>query len=359
MPIFQTSRASVATIDAELSGTAGIATYPEPASAADAVSIAEVLSWISARNSVPGGINPFGSVYYVAASGGSDSATGGGLDPNEPLATIAQAISNASVADTIVLGPGTHSVDVSAAALAPLADQRFVAAIAPHGGKPSTIITADADDGADVILIDVDGVVFEGIEFLQVATGGTAVRLIAVSQSNAVNGLTLKDCWINLNDVDASSQIAIAINDASNATTGVSITGCRFVGGLSTSQPNYIQVGVGGLLSSNIEYNTFELKAAAGDCYGIHFLDNAAAANKSYGTVIRYNSVLGPLDAGDDGILVFINSNLTRDEIIALVHSNYCGRCAAPITIDKINEGVINNYIGDTGTGGTLVDSGT
>lgn len=359
MPLSLGRQATITSVGSVLSGADGIGTYPEPATAADAVSMAEVLSWISARNSVPGGINPFGSVYYVAASGGSNSATGGGLDPNEPMATIAATITAGAAGDTIVLGPGTHSVDVSAAALVPKADMRFVSAIAPNGGKPSTIITADADDGADVILIDVDGVVFEGIEFLQVATGGTAVRLIAVSQTSAIGGLTIKDCWINLNNVDASSLVAIAINDATNATTGVSITGCRFLGGLSTSQPNYIQIGVGGLLASVIEHNTFELKAAAGDCYGVHFLDNAAAANKSYGTVIRYNSAIGPLDAGDDGILVFINSSLTRDEIIALVHSNYCGRCAAPITIDKINEGVINNYIGDTGTGGTLVDAGT
>ena len=180
MSVTRPTRPSITNISAELSGAAGIKTFPEPSAPADAVSLAEVLSWTSARNSVPGGINPLGSVYYVAASGGSDSATGNGLDPNEPLATIAAAISNGSVGDTIVLGPGTHSVDVSAAALAPKADQRFVAAIAPHGGKPSTIITHDADDGANLVAIDVDGVVFEGIEFLMVAGGSTALVLIDI-----------------------------------------------------------------------------------------------------------------------------------------------------------------------------------
>ena len=354
-------QATVTTISSELSGSAGIGTFPEPATAADAVSMAEVLSWISARNSVPGGINPFGSVYYVAASGGSDSATGNGLDPNEPLATIKQGITNAGAGDTIVLGPGTHSVDVSDAALIPLTDQRFVAAIAPHGGKPSTIITADADDGADLILIDVDGVVFEGIEFLQVATGGTALRLIAVSQTTAVSGLTIKDCWFNLAGVDgAAGMRALAINDATNATTGVSITGCSFINATgTTAQVSYIEIGIGGLLSSVIEHCRFELKSADPDCYGIHFIDNAASANKSYGTIIRYNSFIGPLDAGADGIGIFF-AGITELEIIAMIHSNHFAyTVVTPVTVDKMNKGVVNNYVGDDGTGGILVDPGS
>ncbi|MAF24328.1 hypothetical protein CL634_01895 [bacterium] len=349
------------TIQAELSGTAGIATFPEPATPADAVSMAEALSWISARNSVPGGINPLGSVYYVAASGGNDSATGGGLDPNEPLATIAQGITNGSAGDTIVLGPGTHSVDVSAAALIPLTDMRFVAAIAPKGGKPSTIVTADADDGVNLVEIDVDGVVFEGIEFLLVAGGTTALKLLSVAQTTAVNGLTLKDCWFNLNSVDAASVMAIAANDATNAITGLVVKNCRFTGGDGTTgQISYVQVGVGGLLKSVVEECTFELESADADCYGLDFLDNAAAANKSYGTVIRNNSFFGPLDGGEDGVGIFFAAAMTEKEIIALIHNNYFSYCSAtPVTVDKMNKGVVNNYVGDNTAGGILVDPGT
>ncbi|MHC4093751.1 MAG: hypothetical protein ACYSVY_26350 [Planctomycetota bacterium] len=310
---------------------------------------------------VPGGVNPFGSVYYVAASGGSDTALLAGTDPSAPLATIAQAITNAAAADTIVLGPGTHSVDVSAAALTPLADQRFVAAIPPHGGKPSTIITHDADDGADLVLIDVDGVTFEGIEFLLVAGGTTALRTVAVSQTTAVTGLVFKDCWFNLNDVDVASIFSIAVNDATNATTGMVVKNCRFLGGSDTTgQASYIQVGVGGLLKSVIEDCVFELESADADCYGIDFLDNAAAANKSYGTVIRNNDFFGPLDGGEDGVGVFFAAAMTEKEILALVRTNYFSYCSAtPVTIDSMNKGVVRNYVGDDATGGTLVDPGT
>ena len=349
------------TITSVLSGAAGIATFPEPASPADAVSMAEALSWVSARNSVPGGINPLGSVYYVAASGGNDSATGNGLDPNEPLATIAQAITNSSAGDTIVLGPGTHSVDVSAAALSPKANTRFVTAVAPKGGKPTTIITHDADDGADLVLLDVDGVVFEGIEFLLVAGGTTALRTVAISQTTAVVGAHFIDCWFDLNDVNVSNIFAIAINDATNATTGVVIKNCRFHGGSGTvGQVSYIQIGVGGLLQSLIEDCVFELESADADCYGLDFLDNAAAANKSYANIIRRNSFIGPLDAGEDGVGIFFAAAMTELEILSLVSENYFAYCSVtPITIDKMNKGIVQNYVGDNATGGTVVDPGT
>ena len=305
------------------------------------------------------GTNPFGVTWYVAASGGNDSFSG--KSPTEAFATIAAAITAGSAGDVFILGPGTHSVDVSTAALVPLADMHFKGAIPTNGGKPSTIITHDADDGADLCTVDVDGVVFEDVEFLLVAGGTTALRTMAVSQTTAVTGLTFKNCWFNLNSVDAASVIALAVNDATNATTGLVVTGCRFTGGDGTTgQISYIQIGIGGLLKSVIERNVFELESADADCYGVDFLDNAAAANKGYATVIRDNDFFGPLDAGCDGIGIFIAAALTELEILAMARTNYFAFCnAPPITIDKMNKGFVWNYVGDDATGGTLVDPGT
>ena len=128
-----------------------------------------------------GAKNPFGSVLFVASSGGSNANSG--LDTSHPLKTIAKAISKGSAGDTIVLSSGTHSVDVSVSALIPKTDMQFVAAIPPCGGKPSTIITHDADDGLTLVLVDVDGVGFYGIEFLLVAGGSTALELVSASQT--------------------------------------------------------------------------------------------------------------------------------------------------------------------------------
>ena len=112
------------------------------------------------------GINPFGTTYFVKASGGSDNNSG--LEADQAFATIQQAIDTYAAGDTVILSPGTHEVDVSTAALVPLADTQFRAAIPPMGGKPSTIITHDADDADNLVEIEVDGVGFYGIEFLKI-----------------------------------------------------------------------------------------------------------------------------------------------------------------------------------------------
>ena len=210
----------------------------------------------------PEGANPFGETRYVAASGGSDGNVG--KNASRPLATIAKAISLSAAGDNVILGPGTHSVDCSVSPLVPLADMQFFAAIPPYGGKPTTIITADADDTANLVTVDVDGTGWHGIEFLLVAGGTTAVDLFDVAQTTAVNGLTFTDCWFNLNSVDHATAImrAIAVDDGTNATTGMVIKNCRFLGGdATTTEAEYIVSGVGGIPDALIEGNVFLLQS--------------------------------------------------------------------------------------------------
>jgi hypothetical protein len=305
-----------------------------------------------------GGLNPFGDTWFVAASGGSDGNKG--TDTSRPFATIAKAISKGAVGDNIILGPGTHSVDVSSAALTPLADMQFIAAIPPMGGKPSTIITHDADDGANLVAVDVDGVGFHGIEFLLVAGGTTALTLFDVAQTTAVNGMVFNECWFNLNSVDASGVTALTVDDATNATTGAVFRNCRFVGGdATTNQAVYVDVGVGGVPGCLFEGNVFELESADADCLAFNFAD-PGAAGKSYALTVRNNDFIGPKDGGGDGIPIVFAAGMTEDEIVPIFRTNFfSGTAATPITQDKINTGIVWNYVGDDATGGTLVDPGT
>jgi hypothetical protein len=303
------------------------------------------------------GTNPFGTTYFVTASGGSDNNDG--LDANHPFATIQKAIDTYAAGDTVILSPGTHSVDVSTASLVPLADTQFRAAIPPMGGKPSTIITHDADDGIVLVTLDVDGCGFYGIEFLMVAGGTTAVDLFDISQTTAVNGLTFEDCWFNLNSVDKAGVVrAIAVDDGTNATTGMVIRNCRFLGGdATTGAANYIVTGVGGIPDAVIEDNIFVLESADADAVGIVFPETTVA-DKNYGMAIRNNDFIGPKDYGMDAVGI-VHSGTELDSV-GIIRSNYFAYCAAAsITADKINKGIINNYYGDTTTGGTLVDPGT
>ena len=344
------------TLGAILYGTGGIATYPAAAHPADAVSIAEALRSVWARNIA--GINPLGIVIFVAASGGSDSNAG--TSPNAAKATIAAAITAAAAGGTIVLGPGTHNVDVSVAALTPLANQQFVSAIPSFGGAPRAVIANDADDGANIVLVDVDGTVWRDIEFRNVTAATVCVTQLSISQTTAVRGIHFENCWFNQNALDGA-MISVALNDATNATTGAVFKHCRFTGATgTTSVVVYIQVGVGGVTRGLIEDCVFECQSADGDARAVDFLDPGPGGTSSYALTIRHNDFVGPTDGGNDAVPIAIAAAMTRDEIIPAIRNNYFHQCStAPITVDKFNESTINNYVGDSATGGTLVDPGT
>ena len=301
----------------------------------------------------------FGDTWYVDGTNGNDSYSG--KSPGQAFATLAAARSASSAGDTIIIAPGTYTVDVGSASLAPKANQHWVAARPSGGGAPSVVIIADADDDANAaVAIDVNGVIFEGIEFKLIAGGTTALYPVDAAQTTAVRGLVFIDCWFNLNSVDAAGVMACRFNDATNAITGLVMLGCRFIGGDGTTgQISYIQVGVGGIPDALIEKCTFVLESADADCYGLDFLDPGATA-KSYGFVVRHNDFIGPVDGGEDGVGVFFAAAMTEKEIQGIIRENFFSYCSAtPITVDKANKSVVNNYVGDDATGGTLVDPGT
>lgn len=310
-----------------------------------------------ASSTTAGSTNAFGATYFVDAANGSDTLSGHTVQ--DAMATIASAITASQAGDTLILSPGTHSVDVSVAALAPKADTRIVGAIPSFGGMPSTVITHDADDGADLILVDVDGVVFQDIKFLMVAGASAALRTVAVAQTTAVNGLSFVDCWFDQNSVDISGVLSIAVNDATNATVGLVVKNCRFLGGDATSnQPSYIQIGAGGTPDLLIEDCVFVLEAAGANCYGVDFLD-PVGTGKSYGFVIRNNDFIGPTDAGEDGLGVFFASATTETELIGIIRTNYFAYCALDaVTQDEAAKAFVRNYVGENTAGGAIVTGG-
>ena len=303
-----------------------------------------------------GSVNPFGNVWFVQ-SGTTGSNGNSGKDPDNAFETIQYAIDTGVAGDTIVLAPGTHSVDLSAdGALIPLADMQFVAAIPPNGTKPSTIVTADADDTlAAMCTIDVDGVGFHGIEFLLVAGGATVLDLFDISQTTAVNGLVFNDCWFNLNGVTVNVR-ALCVDDASNVTTGMVVKDCRFLGTGSTGgTASGVVAGVAGIEHCMFEGNTFLCESDDGDAVGFTLADSATTADINYATVIRNNDFIGSIDGAGDTIPIGVGA-ITEGEMVFMIRENYFAYCAAAsITQDIISECIIQNYYGDDATGGTLI----
>ena len=303
--------------------------------------------------------NVFGKTVHLDVTNGNASNKGTG--PRDAVLTIKQALALSSVWDTLLFAPGTYPVDVSDASLAPLAFQHWVSAIPSSPlGMPSVIIVADLDDHVNpIIAVDVDGVEFDGIELKLIAGGTTALHIISAAQTTAVRGLTLKNCLVNLNGVDALV-VGMLFTDVTNAITGLSIRGTRVTGTTAAAaQAVGVSIGVGGIPGCDIQHNIFECQSNDGDARAFLFADPGGAV-KSYGLNISNNGFIGPSDGDGNGVPFEFNSNMTEDEIIGLIARNMFSNCStSPITVDKVNNSMVENYNGDNAAGGTKVDPGT
>ncbi|MGH8743846.1 MAG: hypothetical protein ACREUY_06155 [Burkholderiales bacterium] len=287
--------------------------------------------------------SPFGRVFFVDNTNGSDGNTG--RSPRKALQTIAAAITAASsglagLGDTIVIAPGTYTIT---AALVPTAHTIFRAAVF-NARRPSVIITGNI---ADLLQVDVDGCQFHGLEIK--ASGATADNLVDVADGANVDGLAFNGCVFN--GADQTSVIALNASDATFILTRLSVVNSLFRDLTGTC----INIGAKGFAYSYIACNQFAIDVNSG--VGIALADTTAfATGKGY--VIEHNVFTG-FDATADEVGITIAG--TEDTTGAgIIRNNYFAYLApAAVTIDKLSKSEINNYYGDAATGGTLVDPGT
>ncbi|KKL10438.1 hypothetical protein LCGC14_2555790, partial [marine sediment metagenome] len=88
--------------------------------------------------------------------------------------------------------------------------------------------------------------------------------------------------------------------------------------------------------------------------------DTAAAAT-GYRFWIHDNWFLGPPDAGADAVgIVVVDASGEDTTALGLVARNHFAYCnVASISADKLSKGMVNNYVGDAATGGTIVSPGS
>jgi hypothetical protein len=284
-------------------------------------------------------ISPFAKLYYVDGTNGSDGYTG--TKPSRAFLTIAKAITMTVAArgDTVIIAPGTYTEAV----LNPKSYTIFRAGLF-SARRPSVIITSNI---ADMVTVDVDGVQFHGIEFL--AAGNTTDNLINVGSVAAVDGCLINGCVFN--GADKTTVVGIKIAHATIASLRLVVVNSLFRDLTGT----HISVGVMGFAYSYIGFNQFAIDVNSGTA--INLADTTTfAIGKGY--VIEHNTFTG-FDATADevGITIAGTANTTGAGIIRNNYFAYLASGAGAITVDKLELSLVNNYIGHTTTGGSLVTS--
>jgi len=293
--------------------------------------------------------SPFGKIWYVDVTNGSDGNLGDGPNAGEAFASIGAAITAAVATrgDTVVIAPGTYTIT---AVLAPKAFMTFRAAVV-NPQAPSVSIRGDI---TNLMTVDVNGCRFVGIEFRATgaSTGAATNRdLISLGATTAITGgVTFEDCVFNGNDATGPVQNGVAgvRVGKTNATTGLVIRRCTFRDLGRTP----LEIGASGVPYAKIEDNAFIIDTPLG--WGIR-LEDTTAFGTGKGFTIRNNEFLGQAATSPDfvGISIVGTVDATAAGIIRTNYFAYCA--AAAITVDKLTEGIIQNYVGDQG--GKLVDS--
>jgi hypothetical protein len=285
--------------------------------------------------------SPFGKIWYVDGTNGADGNIGD--EPGEAFSTIAAAISAAVATrgDTVVIYPGTYTIT---AALVAKANMTFKAAVV----VPQFPTVSIAGNIAELVTVDVSGTRWIGLEFL--GTGYTCVELVDIADGAAVNGATFEDCRFR---TSRGSAQGLVMDDGTNAATGVVVRRCLF----QNESACQLEIGILGAPMAKIEDNTFVLRCASST--GIAMADTSAAtqaAAAGHGYVIRNNDFIGQLSLADVGITILGTEDKNATGII---RSNFFGNCAvAAITANQSPKNMVRNYVGDSGTGGTIVDAG-
>ena len=141
-----------------------------------------------------------GAVWYLDATNGSDDA-GWGTDREKPLATLAQAQTNASDNDVIVCLDG-HAETLTAV----LALTKILTIIGEGGttGSPSVIFTLDNGSNASLFTIGVARFGFHNIQFATNSQTNTAARI-----SVAGAGFWMNGCYFDCSGTDTGAGLSL------------------------------------------------------------------------------------------------------------------------------------------------------
>ncbi len=295
--------------------------------------------------SIPMGVN---NVYWVDGTNGDDTNNGTSL--SQAWATVEKFFANDAARDLCIVMPGTYTPATASLPLTPLANTSLIAGVPAY--IPNVIISDDGGGSdTDLMDIEVDNFTMDGI-MLRAAHADVA-RLMKVADTATLEGLNIRNCWF---DGAAFATVnGISAIDGTFILTGLNLENTHF------EELNVgLAIGVLGFVNSRVVGNYFDMQDAGAGDIGITLADTTASTI-GYRFWIHDNWFLGPPDAGSDAVGIEITDASGEDTTgLGLIVRNHFAYCiAAAISADKMARGMVNNYVGDTGTGGSIVDSGT
>lgn len=177
---------------------------------------------------VNGGLNVVGNVWYVNSATGSDAASPQGQDPEYPLATLSQALTNSAAYDVIVLMDG-HAETIAAKLTI---TARTVVGGGKSSGKPTVKLTNNQAAAAMLELASSSQLINVWVE--ENAQGCSEARITVTG-----DGVRVVDCYFECdgNDNPGTSGEAGALQV--NAGDFFLCKGCTFISTatLTTDRP--------------------------------------------------------------------------------------------------------------------------
>jgi len=216
-----------------------------------------------------------GHVWYVLSTTGANAASPAGQDRAKPLATAAQAVTNASAGDTIVFLSG-HTENLAAAIAASKLGLKFVS---EGTGANAARFTCASTGGCFNITA---GTVLSGLYFPASTTAATNARVDVATAAPC----DIENCYFEMGASDTTA----AIRWGSVASSvGLDITGCTFIATAATQAAIGISVvtnAASGLRLADITldggtvgFSDFVIKLAVAvtniDARNVHQLNNS------------------------------------------------------------------------------------
>lgn len=202
-------------------------------------------------------------VVYLSSELGEDAAWPRGSDEARPVATLAQAITNAAFGGIICVA-ADHDETIDGA-VTPLGYQTIIG-FGRSNGKPTAKIRFDLDgETAGRIIIENDGIKISNIYFPEKPSETTAAWRIYVE----ANHFSIEDCYVESGDNDTLSSF---LRYGEDADEGSRIVRCSFVSTATAADTTPAQAitDTGTLSDFAIEDCTFD-----GGAYGWGYLSPA------------------------------------------------------------------------------------